>query len=209
MADWSRLYEHRKSVAARYPAGIWSVPVAKRYHTVLEPIGTRGTRVLEVGAGARGLRKRLSGAWGDVSYVSCDIDRSTPHDFHDIEDVTGVFDLVVGLEVIEHLSLESAMRLVERAHALLVDGGVIALTTPNTFYPPAYLRDATHVTPFCFDELGGVLLAGGFEVSAVYRLHHDALLKKALKRTLLYPLYRVLGIDFAHQIMVVGRKAAG
>lgn len=164
--------------------------------------------MLEVGAGARGLEGRLAATWGDVSYVSCDIDRSMPHDFHDIEDVTGTFDLVVGLEVIEHLPLAGAMRLVERAHALLDSGGIVALTTPNTFYPPAYLRDATHVTPFCFDELGGVLLAAGFEVSAVYRLHHDALLKKALKRTLLYPLYRALGIDFAHQIMVVGRKSA-
>ena len=206
MADWSRLFEHRKTIAARYRSGIWSVPISKRYHTVLSGLGERGCRVLEVGAGARNLERRLAAAWGEVDYVSCDIDRTQPHDFYDIDDVTGTYDLVVGLEVIEHLTLDAAMHLLERAFDLLAPGGVLTLTTPNTFYPPAYLRDATHVTPFCFDELGGLLLGAGFDVTGVYRLHHDAVLKKLLKRTVLFPLYRAIGIDFAHQIMIVGRK---
>jgi hypothetical protein len=85
-------------------------------------------------------------------------------------------------------------------------GGAIALTTPNVYYPPAFLRDATHRTPFCYDELGGLLQLSGFEVTHVYRLHQDALIKRFAKRYLFYPLYRLLGIDFAHGIMVVAQK---
>lgn len=206
VADWSNLYQHRKAIADGFAAGIWSVPLEKRYHTVLDRLGRRGMRVLEVGAGARALQQRLEARWGEVDYMSCDIDQSQPHDFYNIDEVTGSYDLVVGLEVIEHLPLDAAKHLVARAWDLLEPGGRIALTTPNTFYPPAYLRDATHITPFCFDELGGLLRAAGFEVTGLFRLHHDALLKKLLKRVLLYPLYRIVGIDFAHQIMVVGRK---
>ncbi|MBF68304.1 MAG: hypothetical protein CMQ29_11490 [Gammaproteobacteria bacterium] len=163
--------------------------------------------MLEVGAGTRTLQQRLQDWWGDVSYMSCDVDTSQHHDFYSIDDVTGSYDLVIGLEVIEHMSLDLAKHAVKRAWDLLDPGGQIALTTPNTYYPPAFLRDATHLTPFCYDELGGLLRLGGFEVTGVYRLHHDSLLKKLLKRILFYPLYRMVGIDYAHQIMVVGRKA--
>ena len=207
MADWSDLYQQRKVIARRYSAGVWSVPVERRYHNVLERLGGKGVRVLEVGAGTRALQQRLQDWWGDVSYMSCDVDTSQHHDFYSIDDVTGSYDLVIGLEVIEHMSLDVAKHVVKRAWDLLVPGGQIALTTPNTYYPPAFLRDATHLTPFCYDELGGLLRLGGFEVTGVYRLHHDSLLKKLLKRILFYPLYRMVGIDYAHQIMVVGRKA--
>jgi predicted N-acyltransferase len=44
------------------------------------------------------------------------------------------------------------------------------------------------------------------EVTAIYRLYHDSILKKLIKRMLMYPIFRVLGIDFAHQIIVIGRK---
>ena len=138
--------------------------------------------------------------------MSCDIDQSQPHDFYNIDDVTGRYDLVGGLEVIEHRLLDAAKHLVARAWDLLEPAGQLALTAPNTFYPPAFLRDATQVTAFCFDELGGLLRAAGFEVTGLFRLDHDALVKNLLKRVLLHPLYISVGVDFAHQIMVVGRK---
>ena len=67
MADWSNLYQHRRAVAERYPAGIWSVPLEKRYHTVLDRLGRRGMRVLEIGAGARALQQRLQARWGTLN----------------------------------------------------------------------------------------------------------------------------------------------
>jgi hypothetical protein len=51
-----------------------------------------------------------------------------------------------------------------------------------------------------------LLLICGYEVTAIYRLYHDSILKKLIKRVLMYPIFRALGIDFAHQIIVVGRK---
>jgi len=83
----------------------------------------------------------------------------------------------------------------------------VVLTTPNTFYPPAYLRDSTHRTPFCYDELGGLLLRHGFELTGVFRLYHAPFVWKVLRRGLLAPLHRVLGIDFARQIAIVGRRS--
>jgi len=46
----------------------------------------------------------------------------------------------------------------------------------------------------------------GFNVTHIYRLYNDSLLKKFVKRILFYSLFRVLGIDFAKQIIVVAEK---
>ena len=207
MPDWSTLFAHRKAVAYQF-GSIWQVPLARRYHTVIEALGQQSTSVLEIGAGEKKLATRLRKAWGGVDYKSCDIDRSHTHNFYDISEVVGEYDLVCGLEVIEHLDLTAALVMVETCFARTKPGGRLVLTTPNIFYPPAFLRDATHVTPFCHDELGALMRLAGYEVSAIYRLHHDALLKKFLKRVIMYPMYRALGIDFAHQILVVGQKPA-
>ena len=203
--DWQKLYQQRQAVAAQF-GEIWDLPVAKRYHTVLSGIGQNGISMLEIGAGDRSLKEKMTGYWGALDYRSCDIDSTFPHDFSDIAEVTGEYDLVCAFELIEHLSLGEAHQMLVRAYNVLKPGGKIALTTPNIFYPPAYLRDATHITPFCYDELGGLVALVGFDVLQVYRLYHDSYLKKLFKRILLYPLFRIMGIDFARQIMVVAQK---
>ena len=48
------------------------------------------------------------------------------------------------------------------------------LTTPNVFNPSRFWRDATHKVAYCYDELGGLLLAQGFQIKAMYRTYSDA-----------------------------------
>ncbi len=205
MIDWSKQYEHRKFIARKFGT-IWQIPVARRYYNVLSRLGSQSTRMLEVGAGDRSLEKKMTGYWGQFSYKSCDIDKRYPHDFDSIDAVDESFDLICAFEMIEHVSLEEAHQLLTRCLDIIVPGGQIVLTTPNIYYPPDFLRDATHRTPFCYDELGGLLRLCGFEVTEIYRMYHDSILKKIVRRILMYPVYRVMGIDFAHQILVVGKK---
>jgi len=203
--DWSLLYGKRKAIAKKF-GDIWHLPIRKRYHTVLLPLGGKGTRVLEVGAGDRSLKNLLTRNWGEISYYSCDIDKNNPHDFNDIRHVTGEYEIICAFELIEHLELKEAGFFLKKCFQLLAPGGKIALTTPNIYYPPGFLRDATHLTPWCYDELGGMLSLAGFRVIHIYRLYHDSLLKKFVKRILFYSLFRVLGIDFTKQIIVVAEK---
>lgn len=163
-------------------------------------------RVLEVGAGAREMESNLFQARREIMYESCDIDRRTRHDYHDLADVAGPYEVVLALEVIEHLSLEEIGAWLARLNALLVEGGQLILSTPNTYYPPAYLRDATHRTPLCYDELAALVELGGFEVEQIVRIYHDPVHRKLLRRYLLGWLFRAIGIDFARQIMLVARK---
>lgn len=205
--DWQRLYKERKAAEKRF-GSIWQVPIRKRYHTVLGTLGEAGISLLEVGAGDRELANTMKRYWGDFSYASCDIDSTYEHEFKSINELSGEYDLIAIFEMIEHVPLVEAANVLEQCFAHLKPGGSIMLTTPNTFYPPAFLRDATHITPFCYDELAGLLSVCGFTPTAIYRLHHDSVLKKLVKRYVAYPLYRLLGIDFAHQIAVVAEKPA-
>lgn len=205
--DWGELFSARKSIRTRF-GEIWDLPVARRYHTVLSRLGRGGIAMLEVGAGSRSLKDKMHGVWGEFDYRSCDIDPGGNHDFAHIDEVEGSYDLICALEIIEHLELAEARHLLETCFKHTSPGGTIALTTPNIYYPPDFLRDATHKTPFCYDELGGLLAVAGYEVKAIYRLYHDALLKKLVRRILLYPVFRAIGIDFARQVMVVAERPA-
>lgn len=203
--DWSVLYGKRKEISARF-GNLWHLPIRKRYHTVLLPLGGKGVRLLEIGAGDRRLKNLLTRNWGEINYCSCDVDQNYPHDFRIISLIVGEYDIVCAFELIEHLGLNEAKELLEKSFQLLVPGGTIVITTPNIYYPPEFLRTVTHITPWCYDELGGMLSLAGFNVTHIYRLYNDSLLKKFVKRIVFYSLFRLLGIDFAKQIIVVAEK---
>ena len=124
-------------------------------------------------------------------------------DLADVEDAS--FDVVVCFEMIEHVTLEVAYEVLSGIARVLKPGGRLFLSTPNVHHPWSYLRSCTHVTPFCYDELGGLMIVAGLEVEAMYRCHHDSFLKAAL-RPLAYPLYRILDMDWAKSILAVARR---
>ncbi|MBX3412033.1 MAG: methyltransferase domain-containing protein [Pirellulales bacterium] len=178
----------------------------KRVREVVVAHVQNGARVLEVGAGAREMERTLIAARREIMYESCDIDPGTRHDYRDLAAIEGPYDIVLALEVIEHLSLEEIGPWLARLHALLAAGGTLILSTPNTYYPPAYLRDATHRTPLCYDELAALVEMAGFSTREIVRIYHDPLHRKLLRRYLLGWLFRAIGIDFARQIVLVAQK---
>jgi len=201
---WSQLYQARREVQKRYKR-IWDVPIAKRYNRVLFDYGQDGVSVLEIGAGDRGLGKRISEVWPTATYKSLDIDRTHQHDFYSLEDITGEYDIICMFEVIEHVRPEQAWGMLRKCREVLKTGGLFFATTPNIYYPPNYLRDATHITPWCYDELGAIAHMAGFNVQQLYRLYNDSLGGKLMHRVLMYPLHKAMGIDFSKQIMLVAR----
>ncbi len=203
--SWSELYAARTKVQKRYRK-IWDVPIARRYSTVIHKYGHDGAQVLEVGAGGRALQNRLKKWWPNTQYKSYDIDLNTEQDFYELDDISGVYEMIYMIEVIEHVRPEIAKQILTKCYEVMAPGGLLFVTTPNIYYPPNYLRDATHITPWCYDELGAVSCMAGFELKSIYRLYSDSFWGKLLHRVLFYPVHKALGIDFAKHLLLVARK---
>ncbi|MHB1037269.1 MAG: hypothetical protein ACYC35_22000 [Pirellulales bacterium] len=67
--------------------------------------------------------------------------------------------------------------------------------------------NAPHRTPLGYDLLGGMVELAGLDVERIARVYNDPLHRIALRRFVFGWLFRLLGIDFAGQIVLVARKA--
>lgn len=203
--SWSRLFDHRGQVHEKYP-DIWDLKILrKRFPLMLRHIRD-GEKVLDIGASNRGLMDRLRRHLPGLIYKSMDIDREQFHDFYSLEEVRERFDVILLFEVIEHLDLEEGIGLLKRSYELLAPGGRLILTTPNIFNPNRFWRDATHRVAYCYDELGGILIAQGFRIKGMYRTYSDAYHRYLFRVYIMAPLHRYLGIDFAKSILAVAEK---
>jgi hypothetical protein len=96
--------------------------------------------------------------------------------------------------------------MLRRTYDLLNGGGRLILTTPNIFNPSRFWRDATHRVAYCYDELGGFLLAQGFQIRDMYRTYSDAFHRFLFRVYVMAFLHRYLGVDFAKSILIVAEK---
>lgn len=65
-------------------------------------------------------------------------------------------------EVVEHLPRDQFYRYVEKIFSVLNVGGLLILTTPNTWSPVWILADYTHVSPWPMHDMYAVLRCHGF-----------------------------------------------
>ena len=203
--SWSQQYGNRRAVAAKF-GGIFDLPVTKRCWQVLNRHLRSGQAVLEVGAGDRNMEPRVHEQGTGLVYESMDIDPNGNHDYRSFGEIERQYDTVFAFEVVEHVPTESLASWLEGMSKVTRPGGQLILSTPNIYYPPAYLRDITHQTPLCFDELGGLLKTHGFDVEQVVRCHNLSGLKMVLRRYCFGWVFRLMRIDFAPQIVIVGRR---
>lgn len=200
--SWSRLNEARRRVRARWPT-IWRLPLIPRSMRHAAAQIRSGERVLDIGASEGRFGRRLPPG---VVYETLDTDPAVRANWRRLDDPpAGAYDVVACFETVEHLTLEEASALFAAAARVLRPGGRLFVSTPNIHHPWAYLRSATHRTPFCYDELGGLIEMHGLPVTGFFRCHHDSALKAVLRR-LAYPLYRLLGIDWAKSILAVAHR---
>jgi SAM-dependent methyltransferase len=200
--DWSNLINYRDQIHKRYPK-IWDLKLIKRPSWLLKKLLRPGMRILDVGASDRRMERRVKAVYPDILYKSMAVDRTIPHDYYSLDDIDEHFDLIILFEVIEHLELEQGVEMLGRLRALLVDGGLLIISTPNVYHPTEFMQTGTHGTAYSYEELGGIVLSQGFEVPGIYRTFHASVLKYFLRLTIFYPLHRILNVDFAKSIVVL------
>ncbi|MCJ7662703.1 MAG: methyltransferase domain-containing protein [Desulfobacterales bacterium] len=202
MVDWSQIVYHRDQIHGRYPA-IWDLPIVRRRTRFVQSYLRPGMRMLDVGAWERKMGKKMEGLYPDIAYKSMDVDRNLFHDFYSLDEIDERFDLITFFEVIEHLELEQGIEMLGRLKQLLVDGGLLFISTPNVYNPTRFLLDATHKVAYSYEELGGLLLSQGFKIQKIYRTYNASFLKYFLRRTLFNPLHKIVNVDYARSILIV------
>jgi SAM-dependent methyltransferase len=203
--EWSKLFAFRDRIHRRYRE-VWDIPLIKKRSHLLKGVIRDGMSVLDVGAGMKGMKTEIEGLGIKAHYRSMDIDRSNVHDFYELDDIRGEFDVILMFEVIEHLSLQDGLNMLTALKKVMKEGGVIVLSTPNIFNPARFMRDATHRTFYGYDELSGLLDMAGFEIRDLFRSYNDAIHRYILKVYLFCFLFRFLSIDYAYSIFAVAEK---
>jgi 2-polyprenyl-3-methyl-5-hydroxy-6-metoxy-1,4-benzoquinol methylase len=200
--SWSTLYKTRREIQRKFP-DFWDLKVRKKHlEIVLEEVRD-GDSILDIGSSTRELRHRLIDVSGRrVIYKSMDIDRETKQDYYSIEEIKEKFNVIFLFEVIEHLSFEDGVQLLDTIYDLLLPGGKLILTTPNSFHPNRYW-EYSHKVSYRYDEIGGILISLGFKVKDIFRIYNDAFFRRLVRIWLAAPLHKYLCVDFAKSILVV------
>jgi SAM-dependent methyltransferase len=203
--SWSNIFRNRADIHKIYP-DIWDLKIVRKRLPFMLRYINDGDKILDIGASSRDLENRIKKHRPQVVYKTMDIDREGVHDYYSLDEVEETFDVVLLFEVIEHLDLEEGVNMFRKIYSLLKEGGYLILSTPNTFNPGRFWRDATHRVAYCYDELGGLLLSQNFKINGMYRTFNDAFHRYLFRVYVMSPLHRYLGIDFAKSIMIVAEK---
>jgi SAM-dependent methyltransferase len=204
--DWTLINKAKNLAEDQLDQPILKIPIIRDYREPLAAFLRPGMNVLDVGANDRSLHSYLDQLVNfEFFYKSMDIDRSHNHDFYDLDQIRGQFDAITCFEVVEHMTPRMALELFHHAHQLLHPKGRIFVSTPNVYHPMSFWSDSTHITPFRIRHLAGWLATAGFSRFWGYRVCNLDW-KKRWRYWRYRGLLRLLNIDFAPGILVVGEK---
>jgi hypothetical protein len=170
--------------------------------------------ILDVGAGDLRLMKKFVQRGYKGTYHTMDIGDEFEYTYSDLRQVGDArYDGIVCLDVIEHLPLPAGLELIRTLVSLLTTSGVLILQTPNArCIRSPYGWDMTHVQTYSLPDLWAYvascgLTATGLRVTFVRspRSITDRLRSLASQ----FLITRILGADFADNIVLIARAGAG
>jgi hypothetical protein len=171
------------------------------------------SRLLDVGAGDLRVMRKFQAAGFAGEYHTQDVGTEFPYTYADLDLVTGRYDAVLCLDVIEHLPLEGGLGLLTRLLGLLTPDGVLVVQTPNARcvrHPLSW--DMTHLHVYNLPDLWAFFRARGLGVDG-YRVAFGrpggSLRARAVGLVGKYVAARLLGCDYADNIALVVRAPGG
>lgn len=163
--------------------------------------------ILDVGAGSELIVRKNLGDQFKGHYYSMDNDPSGKFDFESFEDIPEKlnFDIVFGNQVLEHLDIDDAIKLMDDISSRLATNGMVIFTVPNIQHPNRQISNITHITPWGHSGMYFLLESSGISPVSLVRYGKtspngifEKLLAKSIAR-----LYRM---DWCDSILIAGIK---
>ena len=200
--SWS---EHNKNKEELMGASdFWSLPLTTTHSKEMAAniINKGYKRVLEIGAGDRGFSNLIE---DHIKYLSFDIDKNTKQDFYNIEEIKGKYDVVVMFAVIEHLSLKTFIKYLEKIKEVLKSGGYLIISTNNIFHNIGIRADLTHLQAYSPRDLNSLLMLSGFNSGVCYRITQMNIFFRTFYSILSKYILRPYRLDFAPEICLINK----
>ncbi len=201
--SWDRMMARRKDVRRRFPDPL-RLPLTRRPEALIASRLPGSVRLLDVGAGDGSLEGKLRAEGAEVDYTG--VDPLGTATVRALDEARGPFGAACLLEVIEHLEPDEGADLLRAVREKLAPGSPVFLSTPNVFKPGQFERDATHKTPYAWEELGALVLVAGFELEGLFRVYNAPWVSRLAHLVVFRWLHRFLQIDCARSVMAVGRR---
>lgn len=170
------------------------------------------SRILDFGAGDCRLKVKFQAAGYKGNYDTLDVSKEHRHEYSSISEVSSLYDAIFCFEVIEHMTLNEYVNLMEEFDRILRPGGLLAISTPN----PAcvismWSQDAGHKQQYPLPDLAADFVIHGYAIEA-FRTRFSERPKNFRDRVRFFIqklLCYLLGVDYANGIVVIGNKPVG
>jgi len=165
-------------------------------------------RILDFGAGEARLKAKFLAAGYQGEYHTLDLSTEPQHTYHDLSEVHGKYNAIFCLEVIEHMSLNEYIGLMDAFQRRLAPGGVLVVSTPNPLCVASmWALDAGHVQQYPLADLAADFQIRGYQTET-YRIclgqrpTYWGAIKLWIGRLLCY----FLNVDYAQGLLLIGAK---
>ncbi|MBU1674095.1 class I SAM-dependent methyltransferase [Patescibacteria group bacterium] len=175
---------------------------------------SKGSAVLDVGAGQKWIGDFLKKSNLGCRYFSMDPDNNNDHDFNSLEEINQKFDAITLFDVAEHLNTDQLTSYLEKIHDLLNENGKLIISIPNIFYVGnSYFTTCNHIGFYSYMDLHCFIRSAGFKKTNIFRLTN-----KIWQLNIKLPIYLIRHIirliviksfpyaDYATDIIIIGKK---
>ncbi len=165
--------------------------------------------ILDIGAGDLRMKEKFRAEGFKGNYDTQDIGSEFSYTYERLDDIKTRYAAVLCLDVIEHLSLNEGLALLDKLTSILEPRGILVVQTPNARCIRSPLAwDVTHLHLYNAGDLWAYLTAAGLDTvgyRVVFRGNRSSP-GSWLRRTLgAFVITRLLGCDYADNVVVIGR----
>jgi hypothetical protein len=166
--------------------------------------------LLDIGAGSLNIMRKFQHAGYSGEYHTQDIGQEFKYDYVTLEEIQRKYSAILCLDVIEHLQLTEGLTMLRQLFDLLAPEGTIVIQTPNGRCIRSPLSsDMTHLHCYNLSDLWSYLTCMGLQVIG-YRVVFEAekltIIERIISLPSKYLITRVLGLDYADNILLIGYK---